>query len=155
VRVNVMSGPQQATVPSVVGESLDQASATLHAQGFNVNPTYVDSTATANQVIHQNPAPGSPAPKGSTVDVQVSNGPPQTNVPDVVGYTSQQAVQTLESAGFKVTQQYVSVSDPSQDNVVQSQNPAGGARALQGSIVTISIGQSSPPPPTDTTTTTG
>ena len=117
--------------------------------------TYVDSTATANQVIHQNPAPGSPAPKGSTVDVQVSNGPPQTSVPDVVGYTSQQAVQTLESAGFKVTQQYVSVSDPSQDNVVQFQNPAGGARALQGSIVTISIGQSSPPPPTGTTTTTG
>jgi serine/threonine-protein kinase len=152
VRVNVMSGPQQANVPSVVGDSLDQASATLHAQGFNVNPTYVDSTATANQVIHQNPAPGSPAPKGSTVDVQVSNGPPQTSVPDVVGYTSQQAVQTLESAGFKVTQQYVSVSDPSQDNVVQFQNPAGGLKALQGSTVTISIGQSSPPPDTTTTT---
>ena len=152
VRVNVMSGPQTANVPSVVGESLDQASNTLHAAGFNVNPTYVDSSAAQNQVIHQNPAPGSSVPKGSTVDVQVSNGPPQTSVPDVVGYTSQQAVQALESAGFHVTPQYVTV-DPSQDNIVQSQNPAGGARALQGSTVTITIGQSSPPPPTNTTTT--
>ncbi len=155
VRVNVMSGPQQATVPSVVGDTLPQAIAALHAMGFNDNPTYVDSTAPANQIIHQNPAPGSSASKGTTVALQVSNGPPQTSVPDVVGYTSQQAVQTLESAGFKVTQQYVSVTDASQDNVVQSQNPAGGARALQGSVVTISIGQSSPPaPPAPGTTTT-
>jgi eukaryotic-like serine/threonine-protein kinase len=155
VRVNVMSGPQQVAVPSVVGASLASATAALHNAGFNVNPTYEDSNAPYNQVIHQNPTPGSREPKGSTVDVSVSNGPPQVSVPDVVGYTSQQAVQTLESAGFKVSQQTLSVSDPSQNNIVQQQNPAGGSRATKGDTVTITVGVSSgPPPPTTGTTTT-
>jgi eukaryotic-like serine/threonine-protein kinase len=156
VRVNVMSGPQQVAVPSVVGDSLATATTALHNAGFNVNPTYEDSNATQNQVIHQNPAPGSKEPKGSTVDVTVSNGPPQVSVPDVVGYTSQQAIQTLEGAGFKVSQQTLSVSDPSQNNIVQQQSPAGGLQATKGGIVTITVGVSSgPPPPADTTTTTG
>jgi eukaryotic-like serine/threonine-protein kinase len=157
VRVNVMSGPQQVAVPSVVGQTLAAATTALHNAGFNVNPTYQDSNAPQNQVIHQNPSPGSREPKGSTVDVTVSNGPPQVSVPDVVGYTSQQAVQALESAGFKVSQQTLSVSDPSQNNIVQQQNPAGGSQATQGSPVTITVGVSSgpPPPTTGTTTTTG
>ncbi len=155
VRVNVMSGPQQVAVPSVVGDSLATATTALHNAGFNVNPTYQDSNAPQNQVIHQNPTPGSQEPKGSTVDLTVSNGPPQASVPDVVGYTSQQAVQALESAGFKVSQQTLSVSDPSQNNIVQSQNPAGGSQAPKESTVTITVGVSSgPPPPPGTTTTT-
>jgi eukaryotic-like serine/threonine-protein kinase len=152
VRVNVMSGPQQVGVPSVVGQTLAEATAALHNDGFNVNPTYVDSTAPQNQVIHQNPAPGSSEPKGSTIDLQVSNGPPQVSVPPVVGETTQQAVSDLEAAGFQVTQQFVSVTDPSQDGIVQSQSPDGGFKATKGSTVTITIGQLSPagPPPTTT-----
>jgi serine/threonine-protein kinase len=154
VRVNVMSGPKTATVPSVVGLTIQEAQSRLNADGFNPNPVYIDSTAPKDQVISQSPAPGSPATQGSSVTVHVSNGPPQVTVPDVVGYTSQQAVSTLERAGFQVVQQPVA-TDASQDNIVQSQNPAGNSQALQGSQVTIVIGQHSPgPPPTTTTTTT-
>ena len=72
-------------------------------------------------------------------------------MPDVVGYTSQQAVQTLQAAGFQVNQQYQQTG-PDQDNIVQSQNPAGNAQATKGSTVTIVIGQNSPGPPPPTTT---
>jgi eukaryotic-like serine/threonine-protein kinase len=155
VRVNVYSGPQTAAVPGVVGLSLSEATAKLNAAGFNANPRYVNnSTAPKDQVISQSPTPGSTATKGTSVTLSVSNGPPQVTVPDVVGYTSQQAVSTLEAAGFLVDQQYVS-TDPSQDNIVQQQNPAGNSQAEKGSHVTIVIGQHSPgPPPTTTTTTT-
>jgi serine/threonine-protein kinase len=157
VRVNVMNGPAQGTVPSVVGLSIQEATTKLNDAGFKANPTYVNnSTAPKDQVIHQNPAPGSKEPKGSSVAVQVSNGPPQTTVPDVVGETSQQAASDLVNAGFKVIQQYQTVSDPSQDNIVQQQNPLGGSSATQGSTVTIVIGTKSPgPPPPPTTTGTG
>jgi eukaryotic-like serine/threonine-protein kinase len=154
VRVNVMSGPAQVNVPSVVGQSLSQAINTLHAAGLNDNPTLTDSSAPQNQVIHQNPAPGTSVSKGSTVAIQVSNGPPQVTVPPVVADTSQLAVQTLENAGFKVSQQYQSVSDPSQDNIVQAQSPDAGTQAAKGSTVTITIGQYSPGPGTTTSTTT-
>jgi beta-lactam-binding protein with PASTA domain len=153
VRVNVMSGPAVATVPSVVGQSLAAATTALHNAGFNANPTYVNSDAPQNQVIHQNPSAGTSEPKGTTVDLEVSNGPPQVTVPDVVGYTSQQAVQTLENAGFQVIQQYKQTG-PDQDNIVQEQNPPGNSQATKGSTVTIVIGQHSqgpPPPPTTTT----
>jgi eukaryotic-like serine/threonine-protein kinase len=154
VRVNVWSGPAIGTVPSVVGQPLPQAITALRNAGFNPNPTYIDSNAPANQVIHQNPAPGTAVPKGSTVDLQVSNGPPQVQVPDVVADSSQLAAQMLENAGFQVSQQYQSVTDPSQDNIVQRQNPSGGTQAAKGSTVTITIGQYSPGPGTTTTSTT-
>jgi serine/threonine-protein kinase len=87
------------------------------------------------------------------VNLDVSNGPPQKTVPDVIGYSSQQAVGALESAGFKVIQQPQSVSDQSEDGTVLSQNPAGNSQAAQGSTVTIVVGQYSPTPPGTTTTT--
>jgi eukaryotic-like serine/threonine-protein kinase len=152
VRVNVMTGPAQGTVPSVVGQTLPQAITALRNAGFNPNPTFVDSSAPQNQVVHQNPAGGTSEPKGTSVDLQVSNGPPATNVPDVIGETSQQAVQALEAAGFQVNQQYVS-TDPSQDNIVQRQDPPGGSSAPHGSQVTIVIGQHNPGPPPPPTTT--
>jgi eukaryotic-like serine/threonine-protein kinase len=151
VRVNVYSGPVQTTVPGVVGELVPQATSALNAAGFNYKLTYVDSTAPQNQVVHQTPAANSSAAKESTVTLQVSNGPPQVDVPSVVGETAQQAVSDLESAGFKVTQQYVTVGDPTQDGIVQSQTPDGGSQATKGQTVTIEIGQSGPPPPGTTT----
>jgi eukaryotic-like serine/threonine-protein kinase len=156
VRVNVESGPAMAAVPSVVGLSIQEATSRLNAAGFHAVTEYVDSNAPANQVISQTPVSGTSAAKGTNVTVKVSNGPPQKTVPSVVGYTSQQAAQALVAAGFVVNQQYVA-TDASQENIVQSQNPAGGQTATQGSTVTIVIGQHSqgPPPPTTTTTTTG
>jgi beta-lactam-binding protein with PASTA domain len=157
VRVNVYSGPATATVPSVVGLSLQDAIAKLNDFGFNANPRYVNnSNAPQNQVISQSPAPGTTETKGTSVNLNVSTGPPKVTVPDVVGYTSQQAVSTLEAAGFQVNQQYQS-TDASQDNIVQQQNPPGNSQAEKGSQVTIVIGQHSPgppPPPPPTTTTT-
>jgi serine/threonine-protein kinase len=152
VRVNVMAGPVPVSVPNVVGDQLSVALATLRNDGFNPNPSFVnDSTAQQNQVIHQNPAPGSSVPKGSTVDLDVSNGPPQVTVPSVVGETAQQAVSDLQSQGFQVTQQTLTVTDPSEDGIVQSQSPDGGSSATKGSPVTIVVGQVSPPPPGTTT----
>jgi eukaryotic-like serine/threonine-protein kinase len=155
IRVNVMSGPVTAAVPSVVGLSIQEATSRLNAAGFKANPQYVNSTATKDQVLSQTPAPGSTEAKGTSVTLKVSNGPPQVTVPSVIGETSQEAVSQLEAAGFQVNEQYTQTGAVG-DNIVQSQNPAGNAQALKGSTVTITIGQHSPgpPPPTTTTTTT-
>jgi eukaryotic-like serine/threonine-protein kinase len=152
VRVNVMNGPVRAPVPNVFGLSISDATAKLQAAGFTANPSFVDNTAPYGTVVHQNPAPGSPEAKGTSVALEVSKGPPQATVTSVVGYTAQQAFQTLEGEGFKVNEQTITVSDPNQDGVVQSQNPPGGTKEDKGSTVTIVVGQFSPGP---TTTTTG
>jgi serine/threonine-protein kinase len=154
VRVNVMTGPALGTVPNVVGQTVAEALDNLKNAGFNPNPSYVNSDAPKDQVIHQDPAPGTSANKGTTVGIQVSNGPPQVTVPSVVGETAQQAVGDLESQGFVVNQQPIAVSDPSEQGIVQAQNPDGGTTATKGTTVTIEVGQHSPGPPPGTTTTT-
>jgi eukaryotic-like serine/threonine-protein kinase len=152
VKVNVTSGPTPVSVPDVRGESVSQASDRLHADGFNVNTTFVQSNEAANTVINQTPAPGENAPQGSTVNLTVSNGPPQKTIPSVVNETSQQATHDLQAAGFKVVQVQQSTNDPSQNNIVLSQNPSGGQSATEGATVTIYVGQFSGPPPPPTTT---
>ncbi|HET7573132.1 MAG TPA: Stk1 family PASTA domain-containing Ser/Thr kinase [Gaiellaceae bacterium] len=141
VWLNVASGPAPVTVIKVTGETLTQATADLHALGFKVNPTYVDDAAPANQVIEQSPKPGAKAPKNSTVELKVSNGPPQATVPDVTGEAQDQAVQDVKSQGFtSVKTEPVDVVDPSQDGIVQSQDPQGNTQAPTTTTVTLQVG---------------
>jgi eukaryotic-like serine/threonine-protein kinase len=92
-------------------------------------------------VSAQSPDPGTEAPKGSTVTITVSTGPSSATVPTVAGEQKEAAQDDLKNAGFKVKVENVPVTDPSQDNVVQDQNPAGGSQAQRGSTVTIFVGK--------------
>jgi beta-lactam-binding protein with PASTA domain/predicted Ser/Thr protein kinase len=153
VRVNVSTGPKPVTLPKVVGETINQATNSLQSLGFKVNPKFVDNNAPANQVLSQSVAPGKTAPQGATITIEVSNGPPQVDVPGVVGESQGQARNDLLDAGFKVSSQSQEVTDPTQDGQVIDQNPTGG-QATKGSTVTITIGRYTPPTTTAETTTT-
>jgi len=146
VQINVSSGPQPVPVPSVVGQSFDQASATLQNAGFGVKRLDVDSNQPADSVVSQSPQ-GSAAP-GATITLSVSKGPKQTNVPDVTSQDETSAKDALQAAGFKIQVQHQTVTDPSLDGIVISESPSGGTKAPHGSTVTIVVGQiqSGPPP---------
>jgi eukaryotic-like serine/threonine-protein kinase len=153
IRVNVATGPVPVPVPKVVGEPLPKATADLRDLHFKVNvAAFKEDKAPANEVIAQKPAPGKSVPKGSTVDLTVSNGPPQVDVPDVVGESGFAAWQTLHGVGLKMTTQPQDTTDPTQDGVVISQDPSAQAKADKGSTVVLTIGHFVAQ--TDTTTTT-
>jgi eukaryotic-like serine/threonine-protein kinase len=154
VRINVSKGPQPVAVPSVVGDTLDQATATLQGAGFKTTPTFVNATQPANTVTDQSPGAGSSAAKGSTVSLTVSKGPQTTQVPDVTNLDVATATNNIQAANLRVRIVNVTVTDPSQNGIVQSQNPSGGSSAPVNSTVTINVGQftstttTSTPPPT-------
>jgi serine/threonine-protein kinase len=155
VTVNVYTGPAIEAVPSVVNESLQQAQSDLTAAGFNlVIAGYVNSSQAQNTVVSQDPNAGTNLAQGSNVNVMLSKGPPMKTVKPVVGQTADKAQHDLEAAGFQVVINYVTVLDPTQDNIVQSQNPSGNTQAPQGSTVTINVGQYTAPTTTTATTTT-
>jgi beta-lactam-binding protein with PASTA domain len=77
VHINVSKGKADVPVPSEVGNTLSNATAELEAKGFKVAPTPVPSSSPADTVVSQSPAGGS-APKGSTVQLNVSQGPSAT-----------------------------------------------------------------------------
>ena len=78
VTIVVSSGPKQATIPDVTGQSQSAATSALKAAGFNVEVATVTSPGSVGKVISQNPAGGTKAEVGSTVTITVGAAPPTT-----------------------------------------------------------------------------
>lgn len=70
-------------------------------------------------------------------------GPKTTPVPAVVGFSAAAAESTLTNAGFITKTQLVPVSDPAQNGLVQSQDPAAGSAQLPGTEMRITVGHMS------------
>jgi PASTA domain len=68
-------------------------------------------------------------------------GPESATVPAVVGQPAAAAQSTLTGAGFTVTTQSIPVRDPTQNGVVQSQDPAAGTVHPPATVVTITVGR--------------
>jgi eukaryotic-like serine/threonine-protein kinase len=142
VVLRVSKGQETVEVPNVIGMTEENARATLEAADFQVEKVEAPSDSTpAGIVSDQSPDGGEQAEKGSVVTITVSTGPSTTTVPTVVGEDKQEAEQDLRDAGFKVKVETVPVTDESQDNIVQSQDPEGGSEAQPGSEVTIFVGK--------------
>jgi serine/threonine-protein kinase len=142
VEITVSTGQQQGTVPSVIGMNLTNAENTLIAAGLVLgNRSEEANAAPAGQVISQNPGAGSTAASGSAVGVVVSTGPAAATVPSVVNLSRADAEAQITNAGFTANAQETAVSDPAQDGIVISQNPASGSSRPAGSSVTIVVGR--------------
>ncbi|MGO2931251.1 transglycosylase domain-containing protein [Microbacterium sp.] len=123
-------------LPSVVGQSVADATSTLQAAGFGVNVGKpVDSDLPKDQVAEQNPGAGQ-VTSGTTVTLSPSNGKPKAaDVPDVVGSKYSQAKQAIESAGFSVDEKNCSGGDE-----VIAQNPSGGSAKPDSKVTVICAG---------------
>jgi eukaryotic-like serine/threonine-protein kinase len=142
VLLSVSKGQETVTVPDVLDQTEESARSELEAAGFDVQVVNAPSDTTPEGFVSaQSPNPGTDAAKGSTVTITVSTGPSSATVPNVVGKDKNEAKQELQAAGFKVDMQEVPVSDPTQNNVVQDQDPKGGSSAPKGSTVTIFVGK--------------
>jgi membrane peptidoglycan carboxypeptidase len=129
---------QSVTVPDVTGQSYAAAAATLTADGFSpVNGGTTDSSSTKGLVASTSPSSGSSAASGSAVTVYTSNGE-LIATPSVTGQAYTTAVATLAASGFaNVVQKCVATTDQSQDQIVQSQNPEGGADGNPSKKITL------------------
>ncbi|HEY7283757.1 MAG TPA: transglycosylase domain-containing protein [Actinomycetota bacterium] len=147
--------PATGTVPSVVGMSQTDALSTLADAHFvgQIGPP-VHSTLPVGVIAQQSPGGGSTEQLGFLVQLSPSDGiPPKAVVPDVVGKRNSDASAIITGAGFTVAVNFVDTSDYSKNGVVLDQAPHGGAKALLGSTVSLSVGhfvKSTPPPPPTT-----
>ena len=78
VTMFVSTGPQNVSVPNVVGQMQNQASQTLQQAGFQVfaSPQNSNNPTDNGRVLAQNPAAGQQQPKGSGVTLTVGRFPP-------------------------------------------------------------------------------
>jgi serine/threonine-protein kinase len=141
VRINVSKGPKPVVVPNVVGIPFDEAAAELQRAGFGVVRVDVDSERTSGTVVDQDPDGGSESSKGSTVTLSVSRGPSTVAVPDVTTFDVTIAQTTLTNAGFRTQVVLEDTDVPTDDGIVLSQDPAGGAQAPPNAVVTLFVGR--------------
>jgi serine/threonine-protein kinase len=159
VKYVVSTGKPVVTIPSLVGQSPATAGQQLGALQLIVDQAReASSVVPAGEVTRTNPPAGASVPVGSTVTVYVSTGPPQVQVPSVIGKTQPQAQAILSNAGLQASFSTQAVTDPAQNGRVQSQSPAPGTSVSQGSTENVVIGSYQAPstttPTTPTTSTT-
>ena len=140
VRLLVSNGPEQVSVPDVVGLSQASAESEIQSAGLSTTVQEQESEETVGNVITQDPSGGSELERGSTVTIVVSTGIPQADVPNVVGLSERDATTQLGNAGLAPVRRERTVTDPSQDGVVIDQRPGGGSEVDEGTQVLILVG---------------
>ena len=139
VTVVLSEGPEPRTMPAVAGRPGPEVVTELEGQGLKVIETPTDSTTVPKgTVLSVDPPPGTRVPRGSTVVLSVSAGPPARPVPAVVGKTFDEAAAALKAAELTVNR--VDVFD---DRIpvgrVVTTNPAVGTQVRPGTAVTVNV----------------
>jgi serine/threonine-protein kinase len=139
VTLSVSSGPGDAAVPNVVGQSSENATTLLTTAGFKVAKLEQPSDQVpANIVVSSDPAAGAKTQKGSTVTITVSTGAQKVAVPNVVGQDQATAANTLGQAGFS-TKVVSQASDTVPSGKVIKTDPGAGTELAKGSTVNVTV----------------
>jgi membrane peptidoglycan carboxypeptidase len=155
-----MLGGASATVPSVIGQSPEQAKALLESLNYQyADGGPVASALPAGKVASTDPAPGTKTPVGATVTVYTSDGSLATTMPDVLTKTRHEATQLIASKGFDPGNiQVVWVASttstgpaPGSDAcTVVNSDPAANAAAAKTDPITLKISTGLPTGPLST-----
>jgi beta-lactam-binding protein with PASTA domain len=137
VRIDVSSGKPEVTIPSVVGQSVEDAVAELTRTGLNAQVVEINSDRDEGTVTGQSPGAGLVVVEGTQVRINVSKGPRPVTVPSVVGLPYDQAAAELQQAGFGVAR--INVDSDQGAGIVTDQAPTGGSEGSRGSTVTLSV----------------
>ena len=133
------SPPVTIAVPRLLGSTAGDAKARIRGLGlrWSVNP--VESEKPEGTVVGQSPSAGTRLRKGQAVALEVSTGPAEVTIPDVIGLDEQSARAQLEAAGFSVQVTEEVTTDPTQDGMVINQAPAGGSKGEKAGTITLTI----------------
>ncbi len=128
----------QVTLPNVVFKTADEAESILRSSGLQVTRQPVGNDAAAGTVVGQDPPPNTTVDKGSTVTLQVSQGPQPVKVPDLVGDDLDDAKATLQRLGLE-SQVTTQPDDTRREGLVLSQDPRQGTDVQKGSTVRLVV----------------
>jgi serine/threonine-protein kinase len=122
--------PQVLELPEAdARERLTQLGFRVRVEGERANPAIPRGA-----VVWQDPPPDMVVPPNSSVQLVLSAGPGQVNVPDVVGLSLQFARAVLEAAGIKVGRVDRVTSGQESDVVLSVRPPPGNARPRGSSV---------------------
>jgi eukaryotic-like serine/threonine-protein kinase len=138
VVLRVSEGPPTTLVPDVEGRSATDAVAILKDAGLDANVESVPAREPEGTIIAQDPAAGETVRLGTSVRINASKGPELVIVPSVVGDSYEDALATLQRAGFAVARSDVENNEAPR-GIVVGQNPGEETSQPRGSRITLSV----------------
>lgn len=133
---------EQVTMIKITGLTVEEARAQLKDLGLGIKEsgTQASDEYEEGEIISQDVKEGDKVEVNTTIYVYVSSGEGAVSVPNVVGYDSDAAMNTLSDMGFRPERTYV-YDDSVASGKVISQTPSGGASAKKGDTVTLTVSQ--------------
>lgn len=140
INIVVSKGAEPAadvTVPDLKGKSPSEAEAILSKLGLKsqAGDSINSDDVEVGKIAAQTPAAGTTAKAGDTITYQLSKGPDEADVPNVVGKTEDEAQSALQAAGFNVSVQREESNKP--EGTVTKQSATG--KLTRKSTVTITV----------------
>ena len=133
-----VNGVRMVTVPELLGLEETVACRNLTDAGLKYKVIYVENSEyEAGTVTDASEKEGSEIPEGSIVTLTVS-GSKGIEVPDVLGYQRDEAIEILETAGLYVSVKEVASAEV-ETGLVIGQDPAAGTRISTGSTVELTV----------------
>ncbi len=126
-------------VPALIGKPAAEARRQLVELGLAVGQTRErPADLKEGLVVDQHPAEGTRAAPGTAVDLVISTGHQQVDVPRLIGTRRGEALRMIREAGLKVGG--IRQADSARDDVVViDQDPGPGVRVSSGSAVSITV----------------
>jgi serine/threonine-protein kinase len=105
IEVVVSLGEEAVAAPNVVGETRAEAERLIREAGFEVGEVVPrpDGEVAEGIVLEQTPGANVNAPKGSAIDLVVSSGPEELEMPDLVEMSERDATAMLNEVGLRWT----------------------------------------------------
>jgi eukaryotic-like serine/threonine-protein kinase len=129
---------EKVEVPRVVGKQVLPARDRLEKAGFEVREARAPSPEEIGVVVDQDPNSGEEADKGSTVTLEVSQGPGNVRLPSVENLPERLAIKELNDAGLKANVDRES-SESIREGLAIRTVPRGGAEVQRGTRVKLFV----------------
>ncbi|MFE2885248.1 Stk1 family PASTA domain-containing Ser/Thr kinase [Streptomyces graminifolii] len=143
VNLVVSTGAPKVVVPSVVGQSFDDASSTLTGDKyqFKVEKKEKVSGEDPGTVLEQDPALGAEVQKGTTITLTVAKAQAKSTVPDVSGKSCDDAKAQMQQNDLVGNCTEVATTDTNLNGKVVATSPTAGTQVDKNSAVNIQIGK--------------
>ena len=146
VKLTLSKGPEpieQVEVPNLTDMTRAEAESALKGIKLKCQVHEEANDAEKGKVFKQSRNTGEMVDEGTTIEIWVSAGPDEINVPGVLGMSEAEASNTLTNAGFKVSIEAGSYSDSYAQGTVMAQSVTGTAK--EGTEITLTISKGPEP----------
>ena len=141
VRIALSTGPEQRPVPDVLRLQGEWARTILETSGFVVSVDSIESDDPRGGVVRMSPEAGTSATIPMEVRISVSMGPPEFEMPLLLGLPEEQARSVLDSLGLLLVDVETRFRFGRDQGMVVEQEPPSGTKVQEGSDVRLVVGR--------------